>query len=102
MKQENKQPNINYTRSILYTSLITACYLVCNEAYAFDLEKAAKATFDPVITAINNHYGKGLFCGGTIGMLASKGDMYARGIGFGIGVGSAGLIMLGMKAGLGV
>lgn len=70
---------------------------------AFDLAVAGRAVFDPVITLVTDHFGKGVVAVGGVGALVTPGaDLRTKAIGFGIGAAASGLAMLAVRAGFGI
>ncbi len=72
------------------------------EVMAFDLDAAGKAITDPVVKFINDYWPAGVMAVGSGGAIAAQGDLRTRAIGFGVGAGLAGLVMVGVKIGLGI
>lgn len=72
------------------------------EAMGFDLDAAGKAVTDPVVKFINDYWPAGVMAVGSGGAIAAQGDLRTRAIGFGVGAGLAGLVMMGVKIGLGI
>jgi len=88
-----------------HTKIFFAIFLIlitASNSYGFDLAVAGKSVFDPIVTLIDDHYGKAIVAIGGAGALIAPGDLRTKAIGFGIGSTLAGLAMAAVKAGFGV
>ncbi len=68
----------------------------------FSLDKAGKALTDPIKMFIDTYWPVGVLALGTGGAVVAQGDLRAKALGFGAGSLLAGLVMGGVKMGLGV
>ncbi len=69
---------------------------------AFDLDKAGKAITEPIKEFIDSYWPVGVLALGTGGAVVAQGDLRAKALGFGAGSLLAGLVMGGVKMGLGI
>ena len=71
---------------------------ICGDALAVDLDKAAKAATDPLIKAVNDHWGKVVALAGAASAAFGEGDLRTRAIRAAIGSGAASAAVLGIMA----
>ena len=82
-------------------------YLLClcslEASAAIDLDAGVKSIIDPVKKMINDYYAVAIFISGAFGaLLQPQGDLRDRMMGFGKGALVGGLVVTGVKTGLGV
>ncbi len=93
------------SKSLIFAaSCITPVLLCSGEAFAdFDLDAGIKAATDPAKKMINDYYPVAIFIIGAMGaLLQQQGDLRDRMVGFGKGALVGGLVVMAVKAGLGV
>ncbi len=88
--------------SYLLFGLMVLLGIDAQEALAFDLDAAGKALTDPVKAFIDTYWPVGVLAMGSGGALIAQGDMRTRAFGFGGGALLFGLMMAGVKVGLGI
>ena len=99
---ENKGRSI--ARSVVKNLILFSPILLLGvDAIAFDLDAGIKAATDPAKKMINDYYPAAIFITGAMGaMMQQQGDLRDRMLGFGKGSLIGGLVVLAVKAGLGV
>ena len=83
-------------------SMVIALGLDPSETMAFDVSAAGKAMTDPVVKFVNDYWAAGVLAVGAGGAMVAPGDLRTKSIGFGVGALMAGLVMGGVKIGLGI
>lgn len=101
---KNKKTRLTVKQTIQNLWVLLPILLCCIDAIAaFDLDAGIKAATDPAKKMINDYYPVGIFITGAIGaMMQQQGDLRDRMLGFGKGSLIGGLVVLAVKAGLGV
>ena len=99
---QEKEKKVGITAAGLFVG--ASLLLIASDSLAaFDLAVAGRAVFDPVITLVTEHFGKGVVAVGGVGALVTPGaDLRTKAIGFGIGAAASGLAMLAVRAGFGI
>jgi len=101
-KNNLKKVTYGVSKALIAASPIIALSALDANA-AFDIDAGMKAATDPLKNMINTYYPVGLFVSGVAGaFLQPQGDLKDRTIGFGKGAAMGGVVMAGVKAGLGV
>lgn len=86
-------------KSIFWSLLLVSTVLISLDvSAAFDLDKGIKAAFEPILKAIDDHWGKGVIIAASMGAFIGEGDMRQRAQKSGIGAVSAAAVLLGVKA----
>lgn len=98
----SQEKKVGITAAGLFVG-VSLLLIASDSLAAFDLAVAGRAVFDPVITLVTDHFGKGVVAVGGVGALVTPGaDLRTKAIGFGIGAAAAGLAMLAVRAGFGI
>ena len=97
----NKNERSTKRKKALTVSVIAGTLVlmfICGDALAVDLDKAAKAATDPLIKAVNDHWGKVVALAGAASAAFGEGDLRTRAIRAAIGSGAASAAVLGIMA----
>lgn len=102
LKEESKTLKKHFKENIKAYLLLGLIIGFGIEVHAFDLDAAGKAISDPVKKFINDYWPVGVLAVGSGGAMIAQGDLRTKAIGFGTGSLIAGLMMVGVKLGLGI
>lgn len=91
-----------YKKAYLPVVIVAGLGMVTGEALAFDLDAAGKGITDPIKAFIDSYWPVGVLGMASGGAVMAQGDMRTRVFGFGAGALMGGIMMTGVKLGLGI